>query len=342
MNLFNRTLGFAVLSVALFGRPAGSSEDLQWNIVNRVVSGSGVPSITLTSARALTDARLHLVRNDGAARELRFGSIPAGGSGQVTLNTGEGRFLYEGTLRVTRERETPTEFPVKFDIIVAPPLTLEVPGERLDLGEGRLEVRLDREAERCTYGVHKEGQPPLVGVEEFGSAPAGQWLPIEWGPSSEQEVVLKISLECFDVDGFSNGLELSPWRFEVPHEDVTFALGSDEIPPAQAPRVEAAVGQIQRTERRYGSILKVRLFISGHTDTVGDPAVNRRLSERRAAAIGRAFRAAGVRIPISYFGYGETRQAVSTLDEIPEARNRRVRYILAVQPPEGVSWRPLK
>ena len=91
-----------------------------------------------------------------------------------------------------------------------------------------------------------------------------------------------------------------------------------------------------------GEVLSVKLFVLGYTDTVGNSAANQALSVRRACAIAAYFRAAGVKIPIRYAGKGEDALLVLTPDETDEVRNRRARYLLAVETTEKVTWTPLR
>jgi outer membrane protein OmpA-like peptidoglycan-associated protein len=77
----------------------------------------------------------------------------------------------------------------------------------------------------------------------------------------------------------------------------------------------------------------VRLYIAGHTDTVGDAGYNLRLSRLRAQAIARWFRQRGLRIPIGWEGFGESAPLIATADNVDEPRNRRVDYILSVDEP---------
>jgi len=77
----------------------------------------------------------------------------------------------------------------------------------------------------------------------------------------------------------------------------------------------------------------VTLYILAHTDTVGTAEYNLRLSTRRAQAIARWFRQNGLRIPMAYDGVGESMPKVKTADEVDEPRNRRVDYMLGVEPP---------
>ena len=77
----------------------------------------------------------------------------------------------------------------------------------------------------------------------------------------------------------------------------------------------------------------ITLFIAGHTDTVGSASANLKLSQERARSIAGWFRKRGVRLPISYEGFGETSLAVKTADNVDEARNRRADYVLSDGPP---------
>jgi outer membrane protein OmpA-like peptidoglycan-associated protein len=68
----------------------------------------------------------------------------------------------------------------------------------------------------------------------------------------------------------------------------------------------------------------VSILVTGHTDTVGSNAYNKRLSLRRARAVSRALVDQGIpRQGITAVGKGETELLVRTGDREVEARNRR-------------------
>ena len=105
---------------------------------------------------------------------------------------------------------------------------------------------------------------------------------------------------------------------------VQFATGSAELAP-QAIQTLDRLGQAL-TDR---SLSDYRFRIEGHTDTVGTPAANQALSERRAAAVVdylvNTFHVDRSRVqPI---GMGEDGLAIATPDQTPEARNRRVQVV---------------
>jgi outer membrane protein OmpA-like peptidoglycan-associated protein len=108
----------------------------------------------------------------------------------------------------------------------------------------------------------------------------------------------------------------------------------------QEPKLQAVVPEIERALKRFGPAMKaagttVKLFVQGHTDTVGDPASNRALSRNRALAIARWFKSHGVTVAVYARGFGEDRLKVETPDNTDEERNRRAEYDVGVDGPTG-------
>jgi outer membrane protein OmpA-like peptidoglycan-associated protein len=105
---------------------------------------------------------------------------------------------------------------------------------------------------------------------------------------------------------------------------VNFASGSAELTPA-AERALAPLGNALRS----AELAPYRFRIEGHTDTVGDPASNMALSERRAQAVrDYVVRTYGVDPSrLVAVGLGETQLRIATPPHVPEARNRRVQVV---------------
>jgi hypothetical protein len=187
-----------------------------------------------------------------------------------------------------------------------------------------------------------DGEVMDEGTANLNNAPPGEKLPVIWKVGSAR--VIRIDVVGFDTFGmFSPTLSLFPWSLEIPHQDINFPTGQSDIPKPEQPKVQDAVATIQQAIQRYGKVVKITLYVAGHTDTVGSPESNHALSDARAAAIGRAFRKAGIRVPIKTQGFGEDLPAVTTPDETDEPRNRRAAYILSVEDPSGgiTGWKPL-
>ena len=67
------------------------------------------------------------------------------------------------------------------------------------------------------------------------------------------------------------------------------------------------------------------IVVTGHTDTMGNPEDNDRLSLERARAVAELFAARGIpRDTITIAGRGSRELLVPTGDQVPEQRNRRV------------------
>ncbi|MEO3475784.1 OmpA family protein [Roseomonas sp. CAU 1739] len=105
---------------------------------------------------------------------------------------------------------------------------------------------------------------------------------------------------------------------------VVFATGS----AALTPQAEALVASLARA-LASPDLARSRFRIEGHTDTVGDAAMNQALSERRAATV-RDMLVARYGLDagrLEAIGLGETRLLVVTPDGRAESRNRRVQVI---------------
>lgn len=106
--------------------------------------------------------------------------------------------------------------------------------------------------------------------------------------------------------------------------NILFATGSADLTPAAAEQLRSLGLALT-----HASMGQSRFLIEGHTDTVGESAMNQGLSERRAATVAnflkQTFELAGNRL--STRGVGESQPLVPTADDVPEPRNRRVHIV---------------
>lgn len=213
-----------------------------------------------------------------------------------------------------------------------PALELRIDPREVDLERGELTARLSRPAAKLTLKVIALSGAVLAEVEQtFDAAPAGSPLVLRWKPPAE--AAAKLELFGHDTGGYYKGIAITPWSFTIPHEDVVFATDSAEIAPGEAKKLQASLAAIERELPRASHLGTVTLYILAHTDTVGTAEYNLRLSTRRAQAIARWFRGHGSRLPMAFDGVGESMPKVKTADEVEEPRNRRVDYMLGVEPP---------
>ena len=100
--------------------------------------------------------------------------------------------------------------------------------------------------------------------------------------------------------------------------DILFDLGSDQLRYEFYDTLQAVAIVLEEYNRTI-------VEVSGYTDTTGSRDFNQQLSERRAGAVASQLIRFGVmpqRLIVQ--GYGETRLAVPTGDNVNEPRNRRV------------------
>ncbi|MCS7189666.1 MAG: OmpA family protein [Bacteroidia bacterium] len=135
------------------------------------------------------------------------------------------------------------------------------------------------------------------------------------------------------TDDQTYSLLLSTAELHRPYilENLEFPTNSAEITPDAYPRLDYIAGFLLKYPF-------VTLRIEGHTDGMGDPAYNRKLSQQRAENIRRyLLRATGLPPDqIQAYGYGPDRPLFPNTTEENRARNRRVEFLLEV-PPEKLT-----
>ena len=100
--------------------------------------------------------------------------------------------------------------------------------------------------------------------------------------------------------------------------EVYFQRGQATLLPVAQAALNRLAAALQATPDR-------RFEVQGHTDNVGEPELNRQLSERRAEAVCRYLIARGVApSQLTPRGYGSTQPAFDNADPAQRPRNRRV------------------
>ena len=103
--------------------------------------------------------------------------------------------------------------------------------------------------------------------------------------------------------------------------NIEFTTGSADLTPA-------AIQSLDQLGKALGNstLAAYHFRVEGHTDTVGNPALNKTLSERRAETVVNYLTSKYQIDPsrLTAVGMGENGLLVQTPPETPEARNRRV------------------
>jgi outer membrane protein OmpA-like peptidoglycan-associated protein len=339
-------LFLATCFTVLFAAGPARADAFQMEFLTKVAEGKN-PAVTLVALADVTQAGMSLTRDDGKKYFFRIGNVSAGAKQTIELDGAPGKHTYEGSVAAKVDGDEDTT-PLKFTTVVAAPLKIELDKADVDLERRRIELKLSRAAGHVKLRVLGTGGTVLTEKEQdFSGKPAGTPLLLKW-PSLGKAEVVRIEVIAYDSDGFYSGVAIVPWSVRIPHEQVNFETDSAVIRDSEVPKLEESYTKITDALTRYREITGVKLFIAGHTDTVGTARYNLNLSRRRAQAIATWFRRRGVRLPVFAEGFGESALLVKTADNVDEPRNRRVDYILAVEHPNikakghTAAWKQLK
>jgi outer membrane protein OmpA-like peptidoglycan-associated protein len=235
---------------------------------------------------------------------------------------------------------------------VRAPFHVSYDAEHLDLEHHVLQFKMSRPAGSAELvAIGEDGQDLGSGAATYHGEAPGTWLSVSW-TQPDGDRVLRLKLRAIAADGLVTNVELTPWSVTVDHEDVNFATNSSVIEPGEEAKLDASLAKIGEIVKRSERFVKMRLYVAGHTDTVGPSAKNQVLSLDRARAIAAYFRRKGLALPIAFAGFGEQVLKVKTPDDTDERRNRRADYVIApldAPPPFGgpylkarVAWKQLR
>ncbi len=305
----------------------------------KAFANQGVPSITVTVHKAITGGQLTLKRQDG--KKFSFDIPPKKGDHTFELPQPPGTSLdYEGELKVKVGLEEGA-MPIAFKGEVIYPLELQVGAAEKDIAARRFTVKSSREIERVDMVFTGEMGLPLGRQSHQPKAPSTSFV-VEWAPT--QGPIVRIDASFADTRGTSQSLQLFPWRVEVEHDDVNFATNKWDIPRAEEAKLAAAYERIVTAAKKAMDLAPVKLYVVGHTDTVGATDKNLTLSHKRAKSIAQWFKKHGFGLPVRCAGLGESSLLEPTPDETDNEKNRRAQYVLAVDPPDvgqSVRWEGL-
>ncbi len=340
MRVVNR-LSFQLMGVfmlVLLARNAVAN-DLDLSITSPV-SENNFPVLILHVQKAANEIRVK-VKSHGVRVNRSLKSVTAGKRLEIELAQNKvGIWQWKGSLSVEFADGSTGRMPLSFGTEVRRPPKLVLHRNGLNLKERELTVALNRTAQKVTLEVVSEEGLVIAGSEErFERIPAGEPLQMRWQTDSTVPV-MKISLVGYDVDGFfSPTLALYPWSLSIPHEEVMFETASAEVRTAETSKLHSALLEMNKRIQQYEKLIPIKLFVLGHTDSVGEKSKNRKLSHERATSIARWFVKQGLKVPVYVRGFGESDLRVPTPDEVDEPVNRRADYILAVEPPVKKNWK---
>jgi len=319
------------LVAALSFATASFADAVDLSVTSSAFLGKGQPSVNVHIQEKISGFKLNLKRSDGKAIEIKGGG-KVGQTRVLELNQPEGKFSYAGSLTVNFPNGTSSDMPLQFDAELWGPLHLKCEKSDIDFEKRTLKFTLSRPAGKAVLQVLMDtGKFAFNGEVPFHGEAPGTALEVGWPEKPGK--VMKVSLQAYDTASFFTGVEFSPWQIDIAHQEVNFASGKWDISPDEAQKLEESYVTITDVVNKYGEHAEVKLYVIGHTDTVGKNDANRGLSLNRARAIAGYLRKRGLRIPLFYEGYGEEALLVGTADETAEAKNRRADYVMSIEPP---------
>ncbi len=313
-------------------------------VISTVVRGQS-PKLILRGVESAKNVVVSLKREDGKNFSFRVEQLMVDQTREIALDPALGRHTYEGAMTADIEGEKVSS-PLRFKTIVAAPLTLSVDRQHLDLQKRSLQFSASAKLARADLKIFGPSGEELIS-QSFDLPDSNPKKPItlRWQGTSPDEIV-RLELRITDQDGFFKGIALTPWSVHIPHEEVLFSSNSSDIRVSELGKLEASLDELEKVLERFQQVRGVQLFIAGHTDTKGKPAHNAHLSRLRAHAIAQWFVEQGVPTPVYFEGFGESSPKIKTGDEVDEPKNRRVDYILSVEPPplrsRAHGWKRLK
>jgi outer membrane protein OmpA-like peptidoglycan-associated protein len=178
--------------------------------------------------------------------------------------------------------------------------------------------------------TRKDGMPSVEKTFQY----TGPEREMRWNPVPRDQIE-KVEIRITAKDHAYQAVMLIPWSVSIDHKEVNFDTNKAIIRDSEVASLNDSLAKIKEILAKVQGegLGTITLFIAGHTDTVGSDEHNQTLSRNRAQAISNWFIQRGLCIPVAFEGFGETALKKLTADNVDEQANRRVDYILAVEPP---------
>lgn len=323
-----------MLLFLLAGAVAQAGDDLSFNATS--APGPGEQPAFLVTPAAAVDALVVEVTVGDKTFHFEKGALPAGK--EVRFSWARDERVTEATALVRCDFADghAEQFEVPLHWSYVGKLAVDLKGARADVEARTLTVRVSTPVDSADITAYGAGKAVLdQRTVDLSGGPGPVEIP--WVGDPADVVLLDIVVHS---GGAWAGFTYSPWFLNIPHDDVLFDTDKADIGASEAWKMEATLAELKDVLEKYGSVVPVKLYIGGCTDTRGDAAHNLDLSLRRARAIAAWLRGHGYDKPIYYHGFGESWLANPTGDEVDDPSNRRAVYMVGANPPPPGSGVP--
>jgi outer membrane protein OmpA-like peptidoglycan-associated protein len=321
----------------------GFADSVEISMMPKAQFGKTIPNISISIQEPIAGFWIKLKSNAGDVIDRKGGGKP-GVTRTIDLVSKEGPLHWTGTLDVNLPNGTTSSMPLEFDTETVTPIRIKIDKNKdFDLAQRALFFVATQKTKKVHLKVLMDTATTSIDDDiEFNNEPAGTRLSVTW--REKKGNVMTVNIRVFDESGFYDSIELSPWRIDIKHVDVNFESGKADIKESEVAKLEKPLAEMIEAAQKYGRLAPIRLFVGGHTDTVGASAGNRALSINRAKSLAAFFRKKGLSIPVMYEGFGEDSLAVRTPDETAEEKNRRADYVISIDEPTmgaQANWKKL-
>ncbi len=295
------------------------------------------PRLTVRIQEPIRNLRIVVSERGKTVASKNFPQLGRGAVQYITWSADPGSYEYKidvsGTTTAGKASAS-----LQAKVAVMHPLEIFLERERVDLHTRRIPFRINNPPGHVEITIYNLAGRTIHQADiDLQAESANSEIELTW-PELEESIA-RIALRVFDVSESWVGVELLPFRVEIPHVDVVFETNKWNILPSEKAKLDDAYQRLIQAIAEHGADIKARVYILGHTDTVGTEQHNMVLSANRANAIARYFKnRRGITLPILACGFGETMLAIKTADEVDEQRNRRAQYILAAEAPLPCNW----
>ncbi len=314
--------------------PLTLAGDLDFGTLPTLEAGQ-VPTLFITPGRAVDVLRVSC-QAGGQTWEWEESGLPGGERRTYAWTRDPSVTHADCTIKVRFADGATDWITLPLDYSYGGGLHIDLSRASVDLAARTLTVSVTAPVSRADVIAYGAGQAELDRRSTGLEGGPGEVV-VPWIGEPSDVVLLDVTLHSASAWA---GFTYSPWFLDIPHDDVLFDTNSDIIDPAEEWKLDKTLAELHEVLGLYGSMVPVKLYIAGCTDTVGDAASNRDLSRRRARAIASWLRSHGYSHPVYYYGFGESLPAVETGDGVDEVRNRRALYLVGANPPPAGSGVP--
>ncbi len=304
---------------------------LEYSIQEFADYKKGYPSFSFTPDKRVGNLTVIIKKNGKLFIKKKYKNITRGVKKTIKLKQKEGEVKYTVSLKGSHFDDESIEDSFEMKGVRVRPIKLFFKASDVDVENRDVKFDASREITKVEVTVYNTKKEIIYKKENIIDPPTKKGISITWDKLNDE--ILTINVNAYDKWNYWSGMNINPFSVNIPHKEIEFDSGKWNVKKNEMPKMKDSYRKVHDAIKKYGKALKLKLYIAGYTDTVGDKKSNLKLSEKRAKSIAVAFRKLGLNIPIYYQGFGESVLRKSTKDEVDEPLNRRAIYVLSSQSP---------